>query len=152
MADREYNTTSGSFSKGGEELHVAFGELSVYRHRRRREHCGDQSRPGIASLQVAEMADVTILVADIDRGGSLPIVGARELLSRMGGSASKVLSSISSRRSFAADSGISSWRRPLSWLGVVPSLRHFRIPEEDSVALEKPRSEKREEAKVIGLG
>ncbi|MRR58433.1 MAG: cobyric acid synthase, partial [Deltaproteobacteria bacterium] len=102
----------------------------------------------IANLRVAEMADCPcILVADIDRGGVFAqIVGTWELLEP---EERKRIKGIIINK-FRGDpslltSGIEFLEKKIDApvLGVVPYFRHFRIPEEDSVALEKRRNEAR---------
>jgi len=114
----------------------------------------------IANLRVAEMADCPcILVADIDRGGVFAqIVGTWELLEP---DERKRIKGIVINK-FRGDpslltSGIEfvEKKTAVPVLGVVPYFRHFRIPEEDSVALEKRRSEargKRSEEGTIRIG
>jgi adenosylcobyric acid synthase len=114
----------------------------------------------IANLRVAEMADCPcILVADIDRGGVFAqIVGTWELLEP---DERKRIKGIIINK-FRGDpslltSGIEfvEKKTAVPVLGVVPYFRHFRIPEEDSVALEKRRSEargKKSEEGTIRIG
>jgi adenosylcobyric acid synthase len=114
----------------------------------------------IANLRVAEMADCPcILVADIDRGGVFAqIVGTWELLEpdeqrRIKGI---VINKFRGDPSLLT-SGIEFVERKtgVPVLGVVPYFRHFRIPEEDSVALDRRRSEargKRSEGGTIRVG
>ena len=101
----------------------------------------------IANLRVAEMAGApALLVADIDRGGVFAqIVGTVELLEprereRIAGI---VINKFRGDASLLAP-GIRfvEERTGVPVLGVVPYFTGFRIPEEDSVALEK-RVEKR---------
>ncbi|QSV47204.1 cobyric acid synthase [Geobacter benzoatilyticus] len=96
----------------------------------------------IANLKVAEMAGCrAILVADIDRGGVFAqIVGTLELLEpaereRIAGI---VINKFRGEPSLLAP-GIEfvEKRTGVPVLGVVPCFSGFRIPEEDSVALEK---------------
>jgi adenosylcobyric acid synthase len=114
----------------------------------------------IANLRVAEMADCPcILVADIDRGGVFAqIVGTWELLEpdeqrRIKGI---VINKFRGDPSLLT-SGIEFVERKtgVPVLGVVPYFRHFRIPEEDSVALDRRRDEargKRREEGTIRVG
>lgn len=95
----------------------------------------------IANLRIADMADCPcILVADIDRGGVFAqIVGTLELLEPS--EKARVRGIIINK--FRGDPtllkpGIDfvENRTGVPVLGVVPYFSHFRIPEEDSVALE----------------
>ncbi len=99
----------------------------------------------IANLRIAKMADCPcILVADIDRGGVFAqIVGTWELLEpdereRIKGI---VINKFRGDPSLLT-SGIAFVEKKIGIpvLGVVPYFSHFRIPEEDSVALERRRN------------
>ena len=98
----------------------------------------------IANLRIAEMADCPcVLVADIDRGGVFAqIVGTMELLEPP--EKERVKGIIINK--FRGDPSLLKpgidfveKRTGVPVLGVVPCFSHFRIPEEDSVALEKRR-------------
>ncbi len=115
----------------------------------------------IANLRIAEMADCPcILVADIDRGGVFAqIVGTWELLEQQERQRIKgvIINKFRGDPSLLAP-GIEFVEDKIGIpvLGVVPYFSHFRIPEEDSVALERRRNEARgamsEEGKIrIGV-
>jgi adenosylcobyric acid synthase len=96
----------------------------------------------IANLKIAHMADCpVILVADIDRGGVFAqIVGTIELLEpderrRVKG---VIINKFRGDRSLL-DPAVEFLenRTGVPVLGIVPWFREFRIPDEDSVALEK---------------
>ncbi len=96
----------------------------------------------IANMRIAEMADCPcILVADIDRGGVFAqIVGTIELLEP---SEKERIKGVVINK-FRGDPSLLKpgidfveQRTGVPVLGVVPYFGHFRIPEEDSVALEK---------------
>ncbi len=102
----------------------------------------------IANLRIAEMADCPcVLVADIDRGGVFAqIVGTLELLEPS--EKARVKGIIINK--FRGDPSLLKPgidfvenRTAVPVLGVVPYFSHFRIPEEDSVALEKRRKKER---------
>jgi len=102
----------------------------------------------IANLRIAKMADCPcILVADIDRGGVFAqIVGTWELLEPEERERIKgiVINKFRGDPSLLT-SGIAFVEKKIGVpvLGVIPYFSHFRIPEEDSVALEKRRHEER---------
>jgi adenosylcobyric acid synthase len=96
----------------------------------------------IANMRVAEMADCPcLLVADIDRGGVFAqIIGTIELLEPS--EKARIKGVIINK--FRGDPALLKpgiefveQRTGVPVLGVVPCFSHFRIPEEDSVALEK---------------
>jgi adenosylcobyric acid synthase len=106
----------------------------------------------IANLRVAEMAGCPcILVADIDRGGVFAqIVGTMELLEPP--EKARIKGVIINK--FRGDPSLLKpgidfveQRTGVPVLGVVPWFSHFRIPEEDSVALEKRAKGKGQKAK-----
>ena len=96
----------------------------------------------IANLRVADMAGCpVILVADIDRGGVFAqIVGTLELLDRIERALIKgvIINKFRGDPSLLAP-GIAfvEQRTGMPVLGVVPWFTEFRIPEEDSVALQR---------------
>ena len=111
----------------------------------------------IANLRIARMAACPcILVADIDRGGVFAqIVGTLELLDPV----EKQLIQGVIINKFRGDpsllqSGIDfvEQRTGVPVLGVVPFFTHFRIPEEDSVALERKAQGKGHRAQGTGHG
>jgi adenosylcobyric acid synthase len=113
----------------------------------------------IANMRVAEMADCPcILVADIDRGGVFAqIIGTIELLEPS--EKARIKGVIINK--FRGDPSLLKpgidlieERTGVPVLGVVPYFRHFRIPEEDSVALEKKSKGKnqRSKGKEIQIG
>ncbi|HTY20599.1 MAG TPA: cobyric acid synthase, partial [Geobacteraceae bacterium] len=101
----------------------------------------------IANLKVAEMADCpALLVADIDRGGVFAqIIGTIELLESHERERIKgiIINKFRGDPSLL-DSAIAfvEKRTGVPVLGVVPCFSGFRVPDEDSVALEK-RSKRR---------
>lgn len=113
----------------------------------------------IANLRIAEMAGCPcILVADIDRGGVFAqIVGTLELLEPEERELVKgvIINKFRGDPSLLAP-GIEfvENRTGVPVLGVVPYFTHFRIPEEDSVALEKRAKNKgqRVEGQTINIG
>jgi len=111
----------------------------------------------IANLRIARMAACPcILVADIDRGGVFAqIVGTLELLE----AEEKELIRGVVINKFRGDpsllqSGIDfvEQRTGVPVLGVVPFFTHFRIPEEDSVALERKAKGNKFGHKAQGTG
>ncbi|MEA5113100.1 MAG: cobyric acid synthase [Geobacteraceae bacterium] len=111
----------------------------------------------IANLRIAEMAGCPcILVADIDRGGVFAqIVGSLELLEPK----EKELIRGVIINKFRGDPSLLKpgidfveQRTGVPVLGVVPFFTHFRIPEEDSVALEKKARGNKFRHKAQGTG
>jgi adenosylcobyric acid synthase len=109
----------------------------------------------IANMRIAAMADCPcILVADIDRGGVFAqIVGTMELLEPA--EKARIKGVIINK--FRGDPSLLKpgidfveKRTGIPVLGVVPYFRHFRIPEEDSVALERKANKFRRKAKGTG--
>jgi adenosylcobyric acid synthase len=106
----------------------------------------------IANMRIAEMADCPcILVADIDRGGVFAqIVGTLELLEPAEKARVKgiIINKFRGEPSLLKP-GIEfvETRTGTPVLGVVPYFRHFRIPEEDSVALDRKAKGKGQRAK-----
>jgi len=106
----------------------------------------------IANLKIAEMAGCPcILVADIDRGGVFAqIVGTLELLEP--GERERIKGMVINK--FRGEPSLLKpgidfveKRTGVPVLGVVPYFNHFRIPEEDSVALERRAKGKGQKAK-----
>ncbi|HET6419743.1 MAG TPA: cobyric acid synthase, partial [Geobacteraceae bacterium] len=106
----------------------------------------------IANLKIAEMAGCPcILVADIDRGGVFAqIIGTLELLEP--GERERIKGMVINK--FRGDPSLLKpgidfveKRTGVPVLGVVPYFNHFRIPEEDSVALERRAKGKGQKAK-----
>ncbi|BEH11519.1 MULTISPECIES: cobyric acid synthase [Geobacter] len=148
MTVREYNDYKPSaFEKARE----SFGRLAAAHDLVVIEGAGsiaeiNLKRHDIANLKVAEMAGCkALLVADIDRGGVFAqIVGTLELLEphereRIAG---VIINKFRGDASLLAPGiGFIEERTGVPVLGVVPCFSGFRLPEEDSVALEKRKAE-----------